>query len=982
MKPVRKHPLRHDGQRPLQRPLNPVAAACALLLAGPLAVHAQQQPTQTVVVTGIRASIETSVTAKRDSDNIVEVVSAEDIGKLPDSSIAESLARLPGLTGQRSSDGRVNVISIRGMSPAFSGVLLNGREVVSSNDGRAVEYDQFPSELIGQAVVYKTPNATLLGQGLSGTVDLRARRPLDTVGRQLVLNARLEGNSNDEQVPGLASPIGKRFSASYVNQFADNTFGVALGFAHLESTTQSRVSELDQYGDYTPYGLPVTGIPPSLYNVPDNWGYSSAAMLPMFWTGSQSTKKNVRDGLMAVLEFRPHKDLRSQVDLYYSRFDTHEVGGKLTSNMFASWGQVFGLGVPSSVSDVLTTQIGQNTFATSGVANALPTTTTNWDTRRRDTITAVGWNTELRLNETWKAEADVAYSRDVRDERYQEVYAGPWDNGTNNWAYGPYRWNIPVNGGAQSLSPLTPGFLSNPAGIRFGDVAGFDYVPAEPRWTGVIRDPHSEDEIKSLRFSFKRDMDLAGLFSRFTGGLNYTERDKSVEKNETRLVMPLDANGNPIRDIPLAAVRDPLDMSWMGVPEFIRLDVPYLAGSGALGKKAAEYQLKGNDAFVSEKITTAFAQLDIDTEVAGVPVRGNLGVQAVHTQQRSAGYEYLGDTTDRNNDDLSKLFKRTGGASYTDFLPSLNLAASLRPDLIARFGLGIATARPEINDLRAGGSSPILNVDPGPDQGTWRVTYAGNPELKPWRAAALDFSMEKYFGKRSYVAAAVFRKNLLTYILASEQPVDRTDIPVPPGFTPGPGVIVQPFGGQIQPRNGSGGYVEGLELAAALEGALLSPMLDGFGVVVSASKLNSSITDQKIDQNSNTVLVNQKVPINGLSGISNSLTVYYEQHGFSARVSQRYRSAFTATTRDIFFRPTTRSQGSDKVVDLQLGYAFADDSQLKGLSLTLQVNNLLDSVTRNYKTPGNADVPDPTMLIPNYTYQFGRQILAGVNYKF
>jgi iron complex outermembrane receptor protein len=273
-------------------------------------------------------------------------------------------------------------------------------------------------------------------------------------------------------------------------------------------------------------------------------------------------------------------------------------------------------------------------------------------------------------------------------------------------------------------------------------------------------------------------------------------------------------------------------------------------------------------------------------------------------------------------------------------------------------------------------------VDPGPDQGTWRVTYAGNPELKPWRAAALDFSMEKYFGKRSYVAAAVFRKNLLTYILASEQPVDRTDIPVPPGFTPGPGVIVQPFGGQIQPRNGSGGYVEGLELAAALEGALLSPMLDGFGVVVSASKLNSSITDQKIDQNSNTVLVNQKVPINGLSGISNSLTVYYEQHGFSARVSQRYRSAFTATTRDIFFRPTTRSQGSDKVVDLQLGYAFADDSQLKGLSLTLQVNNLLDSVTRNYKTPGNADVPDPTMLIPNYTYQFGRQILAGVNYKF
>lgn len=964
------------------RRLSPVATACAVLLAGPMAAHAQQAaaPTETIVVTGIRASIATSVAAKRDSDNIVEVVSAEDIGKLPDSSIAESLARLPGLTGQRGADGRVNVISIRGLNPAFSGVLLNGREVVSSNDNRAVEYDQFPSELIGQAIVYKTPNANLIGQGLSGTVDLRARRPLDTRGRDLVLNARVESNSNDTQVPGVADPLGKRFSASYVNQFANNTIGVALGFAHLESTTQSRVSELDQYGDYTPYGLPVTGIPPSLYNVPDNWGYSSAAMLPMFFTSSQSTKKNVRDGLMAVLEFRPNKDLRSQVDLYYSRFDTHEVGGKLTSNMFASWGQVFGLGVPSSVSDVGTVQVGQNTYATSGTFSALPTTTTNWDTKRRDTITAIGWNTELKLSDKWTLDGDIAYSRDVRDEVYQEVYAGPWDNTTNNWAYGPYRWNIPVNGGTQSLTPLTPGFLSNPGGIRFGDVVGFDYVPGEPRWTGVIRDPHQEDEIKSLRLQAKRPVDLAGLFSQVTVGVNHTQRDKSIEKNETRLVMPLDANGNPIRDIPLSAVRDPLDMSWMGVSQFIRIDVPYLVSTGALGKKAAEYALKGNDAFVSEKITTAFAQLDIDTEIAGIPVRGNVGLQAVHSSQRSEGYEYLG--LDNNNPDLSLLFRRSGGASYSDILPSLNLVASIRPDLITRFGLGIATARPNINDMRAGGSTPVLNKDPGPDQGTWRTTYAGNPELKPWKAAAIDLSVEKYFGKRSYIGAAIFRKNLLSYILASEQAVDRTSTPVPDDFNPEPGVIVQPLGGEIKPRNGSGGRVEGIELSAALEGGLVSPMLEGFGIVASASRLNSSITDQKVDQNSNLVLLNVRTPINGLSGSSNSLTVYYEQHGFSARVSQRYRSAFTATTRDIFFRPTTRSQGSDKVVDLQLGYEFGAQSPMKGLSLTLQVNNLLDSVTTNYKTPGNLDVPDPTQLVPNYTYQFGRQILAGMNYKF
>ncbi|MDH4290260.1 MAG: TonB-dependent receptor, partial [Aquincola sp.] len=918
-----KYSARNRGAHRFELRVSPVAAACALLAAASGTVEAQStqpadSPSQTIVVTGIRRSIENSIATKRNSDSIVEAISAEDIGKLPDVSIAESLARLPGLTGQRGADGRVNVISIRGLSPAFSGVLLNGREIVSSNDGRAVEYDQFPSELIGSATVYKTPSATLIGQGLSGTVDLMARRPLDTRGREVAINVRGETNSLKTQVPGVASPTGNRISLSYLNQFADNTIGVSLGFAHLESTTQSRILELDQYGDYTPYGIPITGTVPSLFQAPSvTWGPVSQAMLPMFWTGSQTTKKNTRDGLMAVLEYKPNKDLRSQLDLYYSKFDTHEVGGKLTSNMFASWGQFFGPpGVQNNLSDVSTTQVGQNTYATSATASALPTTTTNWDTKRRDEISAIGWNTSLKVGDQWTLISDLAYSKDVRDEVYQEVYAGPWNNAANTWAYGPFRWNVPVNGGAQSFTPLQPGFLSDPANIRFGDVIGFDYVPGEPRWTGVVRDPHSVDEIKSLRLSAKRPLDLLGVFSNVTGGVNYTQRDKSIEKNETRLVMPLDGSGNVIRDIPVGAVRDPLDMSWMGVPAFIRLDVPYLVSSGALGRKAAEFQLKGNDAFVNEKISTAFLQLDIDTQMAGVPIRGNFGLQAVHSDQKSEGFEYLG--LDNNNPDLSLLFKRTGGAKYDDVLPSLNLVAELKPDLITRFGLGMQTARPNINDMRAGGSTPRLNTDPGPNEGTWQTTYAGNPELKPWKASAIDLSVEKYFGKRSYVSFAAFRKNLLSYVIASEQPVDRTGTPLPPGYVPSPGVVVQPLGGEIKPRNGSGGRVEGYEFAASLEGTLLSPMLDGFGVVFSASKLNSSIRDQRVDQNSNLVIVDSSTPINGLSGRSNSLTVYYEKYGFSARVSQRYRSAFTATTRDIFFRPTTRSQGADKVVDMQL----------------------------------------------------------------
>jgi hypothetical protein len=125
----------------------------------------------------------------------------------------------------------------------------------------------------------------------------------------------------------------------------------------------------------------------------------------------------------------------------------------------------------------------------------------------------------------------------------------------------------------------------NAGGIKFGDVVGFDYVPGDPRWTGVIRDPHVKDEIKTLRLSAKHPLD--GIFSNFTGGLNYTQRDKSVAKNETRLIIPVDANGNNVRDIPSAAVGTPFNMAWMGVPQLIRIDVPYLVSSGALGPMAS-----------------------------------------------------------------------------------------------------------------------------------------------------------------------------------------------------------------------------------------------------------------------------------------------------------------------------------------------------------------------------------------------------------
>ncbi|MDQ2990836.1 MAG: TonB-dependent receptor, partial [Pseudomonadota bacterium] len=825
------------------------------------------------------------------------------------------------------------------------------------NDARTVEYDQFPSELIGSAMVYKTPDGTLIGQGLSGTVDLRSRRPLDTRGREIAINLRGEHNSNGNLVPGVAPRLGKRFSISYVDQFANNTIGVAAGFARLDVATQVKQTELVMYGDFSPYGLPVSGNAPSKFAAPNV--ANGQSMLPMFWTATSSTKRNTRDGLMAVLEYKPDADLHSQLDLYYSKFDTHEVGGKFLSSMFATWGG----GVAPHLSNVGTTQLGQNTFTTSATADQMPVTTGNFDTKRKDSITAVGWNTEKKLGKQWKVAADLSFSRNVRDETYSEVYAAPYNSAAQAWAYGAFSWNVPVTGGMQTWSPVQKDYLASPAIVKLGDQAGFDFVGDQDAYTGAVRTPHIRDQIKALRLSANRRLD--GPFSNLVFGVNFTQRDKDVSKNEARLLMKKDANGNYIRDVPAAAIGQPFDMSWAGIPGLIRIDVPTLASQGTLSLQPLFAQKVDNDSGVHEKVGTAFAKLDIDTEVAGVPLRGNLGLQAVHTAQHSTGWEYRGNNA---TPDITQLFARDGGATYNDYLPSLNLVADLKSNWILRAGLAKTLARPNIVDMRAGSSTPTVIKEPGPDQGKWTTAYSGNPALEPWRAQSFDLSLERYFGKRSYISLAAFRKNLLNYVYTDLSKRDNSNIPRPPDVPAG--VVIQQYGPVMQPLNGKGGDLRGLELSAALEGGLVHPLLDGFGIVVSGSRLFSDIKDKD----------GKQVQLNGLSGTSASTTLYYEKSGFSARISQRYRAAFTATTRDIFLNSTTRQQDADRVADLQVGYEFQDGAY-KGLSILLQVNNLDDKTTQNRVTPGD-NAPDKTMLLPNYTSYFGRQILLGANYKF
>lgn len=258
-----------------------------------------------VQVTGLRRAIEGAISVKRDSTSIVEAISAEDIGRLPDVSIAESLARLPGLAAQRVA-GRAQVISVRGLSPDFSTTLLNGREVVSTGDNRSVEFDQYPSELVSGVTVYKTPDAGLVGQGLSGTVDMQTARPLSYNERVIAIGGRYQRNSLGKAAN--VDPYGNRFNVSYIDQFADRTIGLTIGYAHTDMPIQE-----NQVGLYEPWQQ--VNSQRQRPGVADGV-YFSDGIKALRRTGNQK-----RDGVMATLQYRPSNAWTSTLDAFHTEAD-------------------------------------------------------------------------------------------------------------------------------------------------------------------------------------------------------------------------------------------------------------------------------------------------------------------------------------------------------------------------------------------------------------------------------------------------------------------------------------------------------------------------------------------------------------------------------------------------------------------------------------------------------------------------------------
>lgn len=890
----------------------PNAIACAIMLLGASqAAFAQEasepksQSLQAVTVSGFRASLMRAEAFKRSSTTIVEAMTAEDIGKLPDTSIAESLARIPGLAGERVA-GRTSGLSVRGFKEDYVGTTLNGRELLGIGDNRGVEYDLYPAEIMSGAVVYKASDASLGAMGIGGTVDLRTTRPLESKPNTTV-NGSFETGSLKSDNPDYKNN-GHRFAFSDSRRFANDTVGLAVAIATTHSPTQSQENGL--------------------------WGWSQNAKFGKAWTPNgiavfSHSSVLTRNTVSAVLQFKPNNKVDVALDALLINF--RDQGIK----------RGFIEALPDGTIGPIVDGVAQ-----SGRTGGFNSVIRSDPTDKKGTLRTYGVNMKLSVTDTWQAKFDMAHSATTKSDETGESYAGvgraglstQGPNTVRSWATTPTGLmfsNNTTNFGDYNLirlaGPQSWGGSLAPIPALQTSVSGNPSVGFAQAQDGFVNTGVFDERLDTVRLEAVGKLDY-GWIKSINFGLLYSDRSKSKNNHGYFLT----ANTWP-KDgaIPESARKGVADLSWAGLGQVVAYDAQGLINSSTYRRWDAQ-QLEpdrlGDTYAVKEKVTTLFAKADFDGALGSLNVFGNAGLQFIDTKQSSSGYNSL---------TAANLFVQAtpvdNGASYTKVLPSFNLNMELTDDQMLRFSASKAMSRARIDYLKPGGSvkfrNNVFNVtSTDPANGPW-LSNSGNAKLRPNEVNQFDLTHEWYFAKDGYVSVGAFYKDIVNWSRSSNQVVDFTQY-----YIPGYHQAVDTNGKVYTPatfrgvntffEDGLKGHVNGTELAANLPLRLIAKGLDGFGLVASASFNNGRLKDGS--------------DIPGLSKRAYQLTAFYEKGGFGARLAATQRSAYLSEARGGSNTLSPVNRKALTLVDAQVSYDFSssDIQQLKGLRISLQGQNL------------------------------------------
>lgn len=853
-----------------------------------------------IIVTGIRSAIQNSLETKRDATSIVEVISAEDLGQLPDLSIADSLARLPGVTAQRVR-GRSQQISIRGLGPDFSLALLNGREVVSAGNNRGIEFDQFPSELIGQGIVYKTADARLAAIGIAGAVDLRTVRPLDFTDTQLSVSGTYVYNDSGSRNPDFPDD-GYRFFGSYIDQNEEGTVGWSLGVTVQSNPTHfiSRELKTNEFQ--------VSRDASGLIYPSDNPRQGAVS------------REFERTSIAGSLQFEPSSDFSLMFDAFYT--DTQDSGiFRGTETPIASWSGAQFEGAT-----------GSGPFAdTASYSAVVPILRTDTEGNEAQ-IFAIGANLQFGITDSLSFEFDYGYSTLDRDDIDYESYAGTGPG--RSGAQDTLNFTFPQSG-RYSIDGLLD--YTDPANVLLTDPGGWGQV-------GFIKEPRIDDELNQLRAEF--DWELGGLLDSISLGYLYTDRQKSFDSNEAFLrASPAFVGGSLA--VPTSTIVGSTDTGDLG-QNILAYDPSSFLTDGTYVVEKATFDTEW---VVDEEIHNVYLQANIDGDLGSVPVRGNIGLRYADTRQSSTGTIGAGLTNTINE-------------QYTDWLPSLNLSFEVGTDTFIRLAAAKSVTRARLDQLAANQSistSPASCIDADNDQFVdtliafnppGNVCFSvggGNPFLQPYESVSYDLSFEKYFSPGSAIVIAAFHKDLSDWILDFNQLGDLTQQINNSGngafLTANPEVATGTING---PVNFADGTITGIEGTIRFDFGEFLPALEGFGGFFSYTYADAEIEDQNMNL----------LDIPGYSENTWSGDIFYERNGLRAKIAGRYRSGFLSEVQNFDGSLSGARARSETILDAQIGYTFQDESgPLAGLGVLVEVFNLTNEpfVTQNdlFDTGGN-----------------------------
>jgi TonB-dependent receptor len=895
-----------------------LAASISLCLATTLMPAMAQETTakakadseiEVIQIKGIRGSLIRSMDVKREANGVVDSISAEDMGKFPDTNLAESLQRITGVSVSRS-NGEGSQITVRGFGPDFNLVTLNGRQMPGTGNSRSYNLENLSSEGVSALEVQKTARAENPSGGLGATVNIITAKPLTRPGEHYSLSGKAMYDSSNE----MGDDVTPELAAIYSNTFADDKVGFAISLSHQERDFQKQSANIQ--GWHANPTLPTltadkvvdrratdaSGKKVGNYFLPKDMNYSIEDVQRERSNGQITFQYEPMDGLVGTIDYTASK--------------------ALTGSNSIGWGiwNDFGANINAYELDERGTAVFMDVSGNDGSFTASKGTT---EVLARS----------LGLNLAWEMNDDWSFGLDYHDS----------DNKTDNGADKGSRNSGQVILGSDQLVSKMYDYRTGeiPQAMVFWRNGTNELSPAEidSNFSQFFHSP-GKSEIQQLQFDgtwnnnqFKiplvnvkfgaayTDQTMGGYnaWSGLRGGPGFTLKypqifpdNMFVRHNTANFLNKFAGGGSALQpnyyytfDYDEAVARQTayLNEALLGADAYV--PDPYFDGIDSQGS-------------VQEQTQSVYVQSQWEFEAMAFPVQLNAGVRYEQTDVTSVVKQKVEKQV--NWDSASEWIMYYQSASDDDFLslegdhdvllPMLDLKVDLTDEVVARFSWGKTIARAPLGNL-AGGRSLSGSPKPGA-----RIGSQGNPDLLPFTSTNLDLSLEYYYAEGSYAAIGYFQKDVDNFIKTASSKItipglhDILDGPryrqavsnivgrgevanqdriyaemLALGYGNAAGKIEPTSADPLivwdisQPANSSSKSVEGVEFAVQ---HLIGET--GFGVGVNGTWVDGDI---KFDTES----LEQQDPLPGLSNSAN-FQVFYEYDGWSAKVTYAWRDSY------------------------------------------------------------------------------------------